>query len=368
MAETPEPTTTAIATGWRGRVDPRRGLRRVQGSAIAILQIVVAATGAYAFSAYVLGHPAPLLAATVCVSSLGLVRDARPRRVLETVLGMLVGILVAEILLVTAGSGWWQLALALGLTLIVARFLSAQASFAIAAAIQALIVMVVPANAPFLRLVDGVVGGIAALLVTALIPRTLQRDEARSGHAVYRSLDSAIRTLAQALRRGDRLRAERGLEKARGLQPLVDAWATTLDSGLAIARISPFLRRQRSELQRHDRIRRSTDLATRNMRVIARRTVYLCDDGAPRPVAADILAELGRAAALVAQSLDDISLEPVAREAVKAVAGRLDPGSLLPDASLGDQNLIAAFRPFAVDLLTATGMPDGDARACVPRI
>ena len=52
-----------------------------------ILQIVVAATGAYVFALYVLGHPAPLLAATVTVSSLGLVRDARPRRVLETVLG-----------------------------------------------------------------------------------------------------------------------------------------------------------------------------------------------------------------------------------------------------------------------------------------
>ena len=368
MGETPEPTTTAVVTGWRKRIDPRRGFRRVQGSSIAILQIVVATTGAYAFSHYVLGHQAPLLAATVCVSSLGLVRDARPRRVLETVLGMLVGILVAELLLLAAGPGWWQIALALGLTLIVARFLSAQASFAIAAAIQALIVMVIPANAPFLRLVDGIVGGIAALLVTALIPRTLQGEEVRTGAAVYRAMDSAMNTLAQALRRGDRMRAERGLEKARALQPLVDGWSTSLDSGIAIARISPFLHRHRSELQRHERIRQYTDLATRNLRVIGRRVVYLCDDGQARPVAADTLADLARAAQLVAQSLTDISLEPVAREAVRSVAARLDPAQLLPDASLGDQNLIAALRPLAVDLLTATGMTGAEARACVPRI
>ena len=64
----------------------RAGARRACSTpSIAILQIVVATTGAYAFAHYVLGHPAPLLAATVCVSSLGLVRDARPRRVLETV-------------------------------------------------------------------------------------------------------------------------------------------------------------------------------------------------------------------------------------------------------------------------------------------
>ena len=367
MAENPQPSTAAVPTGWR-RVDPRRGLRRVQGSSIAILQIVVATTGAYAFAHYGLGHPAPLLAATVCVSSLGLVRDARPRRVLETVLGMLVGVLVAELLLLVAGSGWWQIAVALGITLVVARFLSAQASFAIAAAIQALIVMVIPANAPFLRLVDGIIGGIAALLVTALIPRTLQREEVRTGTAVYRAMDSTMTTLAQALRRGDRMRAERGLEKARALQAQVDAWSTSLDSGIAIARISPFLRRQRSELQRHERIRSHTDLATRNLRVIARRVVYLCDDATARPVAADTLTDLARGAQLVAQSLTDISLEPVAREAVRAVAGRLDPALLLPGAPLGEQNLIAALRPLAVDLLAATGMTSAEARACVPRI
>ncbi|SDG92704.1 FUSC family protein [Microbacterium pygmaeum] len=363
-----QPITTAIPTGWRSRVDPRSGLRRVQGSSIAIVQIVVATTGAFAFAHSVLGHPAPLLAATVCVSSLGLVRDARPRRVLETVVGMLVGILVAELLLLVAGSGWWQLGLALGVTLVVARFLSAQASFAIAAAIQALIVMVIPANAPFLRLVDGLIGGAAALLVTALIPRTLQRTEAREGLELYRSIDGVFATLAQALRRGDRLRAERGLEKARALQASVDAWSTSLDSGRAIARISPFLRRQRSELQRHDRIRQSTDLATRNLRVIARRVVYLCDDGQARPVAADLLADLGRGAGVIAGSLEDISLEPIAREAVRSVAGRLDPAAILPGASLGEQNLIAALRPLAVDLLMATGMPAAEARGCVPRI
>ena len=114
-------------------------------------------------------------------------------------------------------------------------------------------------------------------------------------------------TMAQALRRGDRMRAERGLEKARALQPLVDGWSTSLDSGIAIARISPFLHRHRSELQRHERIRQYTDLATRNLRVIGRRVVYLCDDGVARPVAADTLADLARAAQLVAQSLTDIS-------------------------------------------------------------
>ena len=337
-------------------------------SAIPILQIVVAATGAFVFARYVLGHPAPLLAATVTVSSLGLVRDARPRRVLETVIGMLVGIVIAELLLLVAGAGWWQLALALGATLAIARFLSAQPGFAIAAAIQSMIVMVIPAGAPWIRLIDGIVGGVAALLVTALIPRNPRRAEVHDGSALFAAVESAGATLVQALRRGDRLRAERGLEKARALQALVDGWRESLESGRAIARISPFLRRQRFDLDRHERIRQAMDLATRNLRVIARRVVYLCDDGAARPVSAEVLAELIRAADLLRRSLDDISLEPVARETLRAVASRLDPAVLLPGAGLGDQNLIAAMRPLAVDLLVATGMDSAEARTCVPRI
>lgn len=362
------PVTGVVATGWRSRFDPRRALARVRDSSNAIVQIVVAATGAYAFALYVLGHQTPLLAATVTVSSLGLVRDARPRRVLETVVGMLVGILVAELLLLVAGHGWWQLALSLGVTLVVARFLSPQASFAIAAAIQSLIVMVIPAGAPFLRLVDGLVGGAAALLVTALIPRNPLRAAVRDAHLLFAGFEGAAGALVQALRRGDRLRAERGLEKARALQSLVDDWRSSLESGRAIARLSPFLRRQRFELERHERVLQSMDLAIRNLRVVARRSVYLCDDAAPRPVAADVLGDLLRGALEIDGALDDISLEPPARAALLAVASHLDPAQLQPTATLGDQNLLAAMRPLAVDLLTATGMPSAEARAAVPRI
>ncbi|MEU1970711.1 FUSC family protein [Microbacterium sp. NPDC019599] len=362
------PVTQAIPTGWRRRIDPRLALARVQASAIPIVQIVVAATGAYAFAHYVLGHPAPLMAATVTVGSLGLVRDARPGRVLETVLGMLVGIVIAELLLLTAGTGSWQIGVALGVTLVVSRFLSGQAGFAIAAAIQSLIVMVVPSPAPFLRLYDGIIGGVAALLVTALIPRNPIKTELRDGHKVFAAVDSTASALVQALRRGDRFRAERGLEKARAITPVVDDWRSSLESGLAVARISPFLRRQRFELQRHDRMRAAVDLAVRNLRVIARRVVYVCDDGRARPVAADLLAEVARAAGVVATSLDDISLQPAAREALTVVASRLDPAAVLPDASLGDQNLVAALRPLVVDLLTATGLTPAEARAIIPRI
>ena len=70
---------------------------------------------------------------------------------------------------------------------------------------------------------------------------------------------------------------------------------------------------------------------------------------------------------LISESISDISYEPAAREAVRAVASRLDPAAVAAGRSSVDQNLIGALRPLAVDLMTAAGMPAADARAALPR-
>src|SRR4029453_6904992 len=81
------------------------GLRRVRDSLPAILQITVTAVAAYAFSRYVLGHEQPLISAIVAITALGFVRDARPVRVLETVIAMTLGIVLPQGLLVVFGAG-----------------------------------------------------------------------------------------------------------------------------------------------------------------------------------------------------------------------------------------------------------------------
>ncbi|HEU4757907.1 MAG TPA: FUSC family protein, partial [Agromyces sp.] len=159
------------------------GLRRVRDSLPAILQITVTAVAAYAFSMYVLGHEQPLISAIVAITALGFVRDARPVRVLETAIAMTLGIALAEVLLLTVGAGIVPYAVALAVTLAVARFLSPNAAFAIAAAVQCTLVMLVPApeGGPFVRTLDGLVGGAFALLATAVIPRDPRRTALRDG-------------------------------------------------------------------------------------------------------------------------------------------------------------------------------------------
>jgi uncharacterized membrane protein YgaE (UPF0421/DUF939 family) len=350
-------------------VSPRPGLERVRDSWVAVAQIVLAATSAYLIAHFLFGHEAPLLAATVSIASLGLTRDARPRKVIETVCGMLTGILIAELLRLVLGSGPWQLALALAVTMIVARFIVPSPQFAVSAGIQAAIAMVLPATAlPFLRLIDGALGGIFAVLVTALLPRNPMSTEVRDAHALFSAFDAATSRIVQGLRRGDTARADRGLEKARALQTQVDAWRTSLESAQAVSSLSPFLRSRRLELARHARMMQSMDLVTRNLRVVARRAAHLARDGEHRQVAADLLADLQQGAGLVAASIDDASLEADARDVLTAVAAQLDPLVLIPDAKQGYLSLIGAMRPLAVDLMVAAGLSHDDASAALPPI
>jgi len=344
------------------------GSVRLRDSVPAILQITVTAVAAYAFARYVLGHEEPLIAAIVAITALGFVRDARPIRVLETVIAMTLGIALAEVLLLAFGAGVLQYAVALALTLAVARLVSANAAFAIAAGVQCTLVMLVPApdGGPFVRTLDAVVGGAFALAATAIIPRDPLRAAVREGRRLIAEHAAVLGELAEALRSGSTDAAGRALSRARATQPLVEAWTASVDSGLAIARVSPIVRGSRFDLERQRVMLAGLDLATRNLRIIARRIEWVLRDARPRPEIADLHARLAVALGPLADSLRDVSAQPVARQAFAEIARHLDPVAILPGGPVGDRNTITAVRPYLVDLLTSTGLELDAARALLP--
>jgi uncharacterized membrane protein YgaE (UPF0421/DUF939 family) len=353
-----------------GRVAARlsAGSIRLRDSVPAILQITVTAVAAYAFAFFVLRHGQPLIAAIVAITALGFVRDARPVRVLETVIAMTLGIVLAEVLLLAFGAGVWQYALALALTLALARLVSANAAFAIAAAVQCTLVMLVPApeGGPFVRTLDAVVGGAFALAATAIIPRDPHRAATREGRRLIDEHVAVLGELAEALRSGRTDAAGRALSRARATQPLVEAWTASVDSGLAIARVSPIVHRSKFDLERQRVMLGGLDLATRNLRIIARRIEWVLRDGRSRPEVADVHARIAVALGPLADSMRDVSAQPVARQAFAEIARHLDPVAILPDGPVGDRNTITALRPYLVDLLTSTGLDLDAARALLP--
>ncbi len=353
----------------RGEDIARGGVERTVTSFPAILQLVVAVTVAYALAHYLLGHEYPIAAVTVALSSLGLVLDARPRRVIETAIAMTIGIAVSEVILLTLGQGVWQFALTMLAVLAVTRALSPLPGIPIVAAVQAALValMPVPPGGPFTRTADAVVGGLIALACTALIPRDPRRAARREALKFFGAFTALTASLVTVLRLGDQHTAEVVLGRARQTQGLVEQWRASVDSAVAVARISPFLRRRRAELAELQVMQVNMDHAARNLRVVVRR-VSVLPGGRPRPAIAQVIEGVQSAASLLAQSIDRPELRPVVRQSLVLIAITLDPRILVPDEPVSEAALVVSIRPLVSDLLLASGMSVDDAHAAFPDI
>ena len=348
----------------------KESFQRLIESVVPSLQITVAATVAYFVAHLGLGHPIPFLAVTVTITSLGFTRDARPRRIAQTALGMVSGIAISELWLLAFGQGYWQLPSLLLVVLLASRFVTGSSAFTLAAATQSALVYltVAPPGGPFMRSVDGAIGGVVALLVTALIPRDPRGMAIKDAARLFDLFLDSLESIKLALKNVDVKSADATLLRVRRTQPLMDNWRLSLDSAIAISKISPFLRKYQDQLRGQYRIMKGMDLATRNLRVIVRRIDYLLRDGQPRPHLVDLIDQIEAAAMVLKQGIDDEGKQHMAIEKLVEIIHQLDPKKFGIADQLSEASVILLLRPLVIDLLCAAGMPEEDARAELPVI
>jgi hypothetical protein len=103
---------------------------------------------------------------------------------------------------------------------------------------------------------------------------------------------------------------------------------------------------------------RGMDLATRNLRVVARRIDFLLRDGQKRPHLADLFEQLLVGASLLEKGLREPEALAEAQEVfLEVMADQIREASVL-----------LLLRPMLVDLLCASGMSEEDAREELPEI
>ena len=349
---------------------PRDSLSRVVESLAPAVQITIGALLSYSLAHYGLQHESPLLAITVCITSLGFSRDARPRRILQTAIGMVVGIAISEISIIYFGSGILQIALVLLTVLLLARLISASSAFAVTAAIQSMLVQILPApdGGVFIRTFDGLIGGVMALIVTALIPRDPRGIARTDANKLFDFFIETLQDLRLALRDTNKSLSNQALKNARATQPLIDNWRVSLDSAISISRISPFLMKHKPELRKQRLLMRAMDLATRNLRVIVRRVNFLLKDDVARPYLADLFEQLAEAVTNLREGLSDSEDLDLARAQLLEIIKQLDPKKFGIADQLREASVLLLLRPLLVDLLCATGMSEDDARAELPEV
>ena len=106
------PVLDALDRAWdRSRLSVRARFERLWSRNFQLVQCAVAAGVAWWLAADVIGHPAPFFAPIVAVVCLGMSYGQRLRRVFEVAIGVAVGVFTADVFVHVAGTGPWQIAL-----------------------------------------------------------------------------------------------------------------------------------------------------------------------------------------------------------------------------------------------------------------
>src|ERR671915_1043395 len=220
----------------RSRTSARARAERLRDTARAIRQATLAATLAWLVATELVGHTAPFFAPVSAIITLGLTQGERGRRAGEVVLGVTLGIAVADLLVIGLGTGWWQLALVVALSMSIALLLGSGQMFAQQAAVSAALVATLQppdGGVSFARAVDALLGGSIALAISALVlPAHPGRMVREAAAPVLEELAAVLEDVADALARRSREAVQAALDRGRA----IDELARNLDHALIAGR------------------------------------------------------------------------------------------------------------------------------------
>lgn len=343
-----------------------KAVGRVRSGAWSVGQCAIAAGVAWQVATVLLDHPRPFFACVAAVVCLGVRAAQRLRRVAELAVGVTVGVAVGDLLVGAIGTGAWQIALVVGIALMLGLALDGGPLVSAQAGLQAVFVIALPRipGSGVARWEDAMVGGAMALAVAAFLPADPWRAAQRSASQYFGELSEVLKEVAGAARVMDGGRVAEALARGRALEPVLHTWSEALATGRDISRLSP-LRPDRGDVWlRQTRLVTGVDRASRNLRVLIRRVVVGVEMGQELPPSVPLA--LDRLAAPVALLRDDpLDDRGEATKLLVDLAGSLDPAGMRA-TSVAALVAVAQLRVSVVELLEGLGTPQERARAALP--
>ncbi len=341
-----------------------RALGRFRAGIWPVVQTALAATLAWSAAAFVLGHEQPFVAAIAAVISVGAVAGQTLRRAAEWILGVAVGIAVADLIMLAIGTGPIQTGVMVGLAISVALLIRGGIMFWTEAGVSALLVSGLDPTTHGVspdRFLEALVGGGVALIVSATIPSNPSLRARQAARPVLEDLATVLRDVAAALIGGDLALAQGALSDARRVDVPVARLREELDGGYQIAHYAPPRMRHLGRLGYYAVAADQLDLAVRNTRVLARAAVTLVrDKGAAPGGLVEAILGLALAVEALAGYLEQPDHPLDVREFALEAAGEAT-AVLKTSNDLETSVLVAQIRSTALDLLQAAGMNSSEA-------
>lgn len=353
----------------RGRLSAAARVARWRSKRFQVVQCALAAAVAWFIASDLLGHDHPFFAPVAAVLCLGTSYTQRLRRVAEVAVGVAVGVLVADLIVLQIGAGAWQLALVVVLSMSVALLVDGGQLMVTQSAVQSIFVatLVPTPGTAFVRWSDALIGGAVALLAATLVPSAPLRRPREQAAVVARKVAAVLRSTAEVMVDGDADRAFDVLADARSTDALIRELQAAADEGMSVVASSPFRLRHRSSVRRMSELVDPLDKALRSTRVLARRTAVAAYRRRPVPPGYAVLCEeIAAAADQVADELARNRLAEAARPALLAAAA--GSATLERTTELSVETMLAQMRSVIADLLEVTGMESLAATDALPPV
>jgi uncharacterized membrane protein YgaE (UPF0421/DUF939 family) len=232
-----------------------------------------------------MGHPQPFFAPIAAAISLSATVGRRWRNAVQMIFGVTLGIVVAEVVVTIIGAGVFPLALIVALAMGAAVLFSPQPMFVNQAAASAILVVTLrTGGVAGERLIDALVGGGCALLVSLILfpPHPLP-ILARAIRSALQGTATALRGAADVLESGTPRDAEWTIEVTHALHERLAALAGARGVASDVVRLAPLRRRYRPEVERANERAANVALLANTALTLVRLSAAVLDDSEKPP-------------------------------------------------------------------------------------
>jgi uncharacterized membrane protein YgaE (UPF0421/DUF939 family) len=334
-----------------------------------LAQSGLATAAAWVLAQQIFGHARPIFAPVAALIGVSASLGQRRRSAVEMVIGVALGIGIADALVVLIGTGPAQIAAVVCGAMVVAIAFGGGTVLIGEAAASALLVVTIQLPGTGLsgvRFLDSLLGGVVALAVTSLLPRNPVEAVRRAAAPLLGEIAGTLEDVARGLERRDRDLAERAWARAVGLRlaELDDAVA----AGREMLRLAPLRGGTREQFKRYEGAAAQIRTALTSVEALSRGAVRALSvgDNVPAPVP-DSLRDLAETVRTLDEYLEDPAGRPVVREPALRAAAQATL-VLEQTANLSVSVIVAQVRSTAVDLIRGWGLAREEAEQLVREV
>ncbi|MEU8262183.1 FUSC family protein [Micromonospora sp. NPDC048999] len=249
----------------------------------------LATTAAWIIAKDYLGRDAPVFAPIAALATIASAAGQRARQTMELLIGVGLGISVADALLYVFGTGAWQIGVVVFFSIALGLLVAGRSGALVSqAGATATLFATLAGNQKSLelgRIIDAAVGAsVGFLTVALLLPLDPLRAVDRAAKPFFTNLADAIHATAQALAAGDQDKAVQVLER---LNNTVTTDTNRLNDALRAAEetvtIAPWWRRRRDRYRHYRTALDRLAAFTTDVRVMTRRVATLLQYHEPVP-------------------------------------------------------------------------------------